>query len=321
MSNCASSYRYHVCGLRIVSDTRFSLRQARFIGAPDIAVNLKIGGQSALKIHAQHEEIGQIRNGAGYPSITVYRIEEGLILECHNTLRRVEFYISADRRRIDCFPHVDATIEDVELWLFGLVMSFVLQSRGIFTVHASAVSYNGKAVAFLGSNGYGKTTLAYYFAKQGHRLITDDVLPIITKAKQLLVHPGAPSMNLWSQTLANLKSAQEASGIGKHRYGIDLLNVKFCDEAIPLHKLYFIQPTMPNNDSVVEIETMAGARCLIELLCYTRASTMIGLEEQKKLLETYGSLLSQTSARKLTYKRGFDCLPDVYSSICEDLKN
>jgi hypothetical protein len=77
-------YQYEVCGLRVESDTSFSLPETAQKGIPDIRFRLKTLGQSTAAIYPDRVPIGQIKNGAGYPSIAVYQIDRALVLDCHN---------------------------------------------------------------------------------------------------------------------------------------------------------------------------------------------------------------------------------------------
>jgi len=316
-------YWYETCGVSIQSDTPFSIAQSPFRGAPDIRFTLKTMAGGTEGTYVERAFLGQIQNGAGHPSIAVYRIEKGYILDCHNPARRVEFVIARDASWIDCYAHVGAGQGDIEVWLFGLVMSFILQNRGIFTLHASAIDYGGKAIAFLGSNRYGKSTLAFYFAQKGHPLITDDVLPIIETSGCLLAYPGSPSVNLWSQTLDQLAPTHPpistaGAPMGKHRYAIESLNLLQCSSGVPLHRIYFLQLKNPNGADSVQIDPVPGAQAVIDLLIQTRANTMIGVPAQQKLLKIYSRLLSQALIRRLTYARGFEYLPQIYEAILQD---
>jgi hypothetical protein len=317
-------YQYEVCGLRIESDISFSLPKTDQRVIPDIRFRLQGLGQSAASIYPDRVPLGQIKNGAGYPSIAVYQVDGALLLDCHNTQRRVEFVMPRDGRWIDCYAHNETTVEDIELWLFGLVMSFILQSRGVFTLHAAAVNFRGKAVAFLGSNGYGKSTLAFFFAQKGHSLITDDVLPIVEENNRLFALPGSPSMNLWSQTLDHVgwpdhSSSKPGGAAGKHRYGIDKLGFSRNESAVPLEKIYFLQPTIPDDAQSVRIDSVTAAQAMVDLLGYTRANSMIEISAQKNLLRMYSRLLSQASLRRLTYPRGFEHLDKIYHAILQDV--
>lgn len=315
-------YWYETCGVSIQSDTPFSIAQSQFRGSPDIRFTLQTTARGTEGTHVPRTFLGQIKNGAGYPSIAVYRTEEGYILDCHNTARRVEFVITRDASWIDCYADFGAAQEDIEVWLFGLVMSFVLQTRGTFTLHAAAVDCAGEAIAFLGSNGYGKSTLALFFANNGHALITDDVLPVTEKDGRVLARSGSPSINLWRQTLDHLGSAHQVSLItdnvaGKRRYALNDLKLAKCATDIPLQHIYLLHPMNTGDSESIRIEPVTRAQAMIDLLAYTRANSMIGLPAQKKLLRTYALLLSQATVRRLAYPRGFEHLPKLHQAVLE----
>ncbi len=320
-SPAKTRYQYRVCGLYLESDMLFSLPQAVPQSVPDIKFRLKGVGRSTDAIFPKRAPIGKIKNGAGYPSITVCQVDHGLLLDCHNTHRRVEFVMPRDGRWIDCYAHSETTAEDIELWLFGLVISFILQSRGIFSLHAAAVNIGGNAVAFLGTNGCGKSTLAYFLARNGHALITDDVLALVDHQGWVSALPGSPSMNLWNQTLDHLgwpDASSKTGGAGKHRYGIDQLGFCRNESAVPLQNVYFLRPTPPDEAQTVRSESVAAAEAMVDLLSYTRANSMIEISKQKDLLKIYSLLISQASMRRLNYPRECEYLKTVYQTILED---
>jgi hypothetical protein len=307
-----------VCGLCLESDIPFSLPEPARRATPDIRFSLKPLGHSSGTIYPNRTRVGEIKNGAGHPSIAVYRLGSDYLLDCHNTQRRVEFVMPRDGRWIDCYAHAVTTVEDIELWLFGLITSFILQSRGIFSLHAAAINYRGQGIAFLGANGFGKSTLAYFFAKNGHSLITDDVLPLVNSHGRLFAAPGCPSMNLWMQTLDQLgtRDSNVRSNGGKQRYSVDALEIEFWKSPVPLQRLYVLHPMKGRGKP--ELINLSKSRAMIELFAFTRSSSTIDLACQDALLKTYSSLLSQVPVRTLLYPRGFEHLPDIYQTILHD---
>ena len=53
----------------------------------------------------------------------------------------------------------------------GMGFGLLLRPRGLVVLHASSVDIDGKAVAFVGNPGRGKSTLALALLEQGHKLV------------------------------------------------------------------------------------------------------------------------------------------------------
>ena len=70
---------------------------------------------------------------------------------------------------------------EIRMCLLGPIIGFVLHLRGTPCLHASAVAIDGRAVAFLGHSGAGKSTTAAAFIRRGFRALTDDVLALDEK--------------------------------------------------------------------------------------------------------------------------------------------
>lgn len=88
--------------------------------------------------------------------------------------------------------------------ILGPIMSVVLRQRGLLVLHASSVVINGQAIAFLGGSGWGKSTLAESFHKQGYAALTDDVMAVQTSSTPPTVFPSFPQFKLWPEAAASL---------------------------------------------------------------------------------------------------------------------
>ena len=75
-------------------------------------------------------------------------------------------------------------------FLAGPVLAVLMEQRGAFVLHASAVEIDGAAVAFVAASGGGKSTTAGFFAARGHAVATDDLLPLFVSGPQDPVRPG-----------------------------------------------------------------------------------------------------------------------------------
>lgn len=109
-------------------------------------------------------------------------------------------------------PQDDVSDHLVSQAFLGLVMSLVLERRGILCLHASAVSVHGKAAVFLGDKGAGKSTTCAALLARGHVPITDDLVAVdgaLEKTPAPIVWPGFSSMKLWPDTVEALALGAE----------------------------------------------------------------------------------------------------------------
>jgi hypothetical protein len=87
-----------------------------------------------------------------------------------------DFVVDADLRRAVVNTGRGADTDMVTVLAAGALMSFVLIMSGEPVLHASAVDIGGRALAFVGRSGMGKSTMATLCCAAGGQLITDDVL-------------------------------------------------------------------------------------------------------------------------------------------------
>jgi hypothetical protein len=85
----------------------------------------------------------------------------------------------------------------LNLPLLGPVLALLLHLRGMLVLHASAIDLGGRAVAFAGHKGAGKSTTAAAFVAQGHRLLADDALAIdLSDPRRPSILPAFPQLKL-----------------------------------------------------------------------------------------------------------------------------
>lgn len=319
-----AGYQYRLCGLRLSSNValRLPFSPADLSQASDISFFLNPAGSGSETFVARN--IGVILNGARQPVIHVYETASGWRLQCNNGRTEAEFVVSRDLSRIDCYPREQTSQTDIECWLFGLVLAFVLQRRGIFSLHGAAVECFGRAIAFLGNNGHGKSTLAFFFLGRGHRLVTDDVLPLIDDGGRFMAIPACPAMNLRPSTTSgvtcdHLDLSCRRPEEEKSRFTLRNSDVAFASSALPLERLYLLKPTHSDCGDKIEVARVAPTTALVELFRHTRAGSILEKEEQKTLLETFSKLVSSVPVSVLRFPEGFDHLPRVYDSIVRDL--
>lgn len=112
---------------------------------------------------------------AGDITISLGRTGHGFLLRFPAL---ADFIIDGDGREIGAWPFSGTDKETLRHLLLDQVLPRVLAHKGSLVLHASAVSVAGRAAAFLGETGYGKSTLAASLYLSGYSLLTDDALLI-----------------------------------------------------------------------------------------------------------------------------------------------
>ncbi|WP_422659316.1 aldolase [Paenibacillus sp. EC2-1] len=103
---------------------------------------------------------------------------------------------------ISISPEKDAEEDKIRLYVLGTCMGAILMQRKILPLHGSAIVINGKAYAFVGHSGHGKSTLASSFLQQGYQLLTDDVIAVTLDDQNIpYVTPAYPQQKLWQESL------------------------------------------------------------------------------------------------------------------------
>lgn len=89
----------------------------------------------------------------------------------------------------------------LELFLAGSVYSAIAAINGFTAIHASAVEIDGKAIAFTGAPGAGKSTTAAALRQKGLRIVADDTLVVDLSGAQPMGLPGHKRLKLWPDSL------------------------------------------------------------------------------------------------------------------------
>lgn len=88
--------------------------------------------------------------------------------------------------------------------LYGFVFANVLQQRGFFVVHASAIEIAGHKIVVLGEKAEGKSTMIASLIARGHNLVSDDVTAFSINQPVVRILPGTNSVKLWPDSIKAL---------------------------------------------------------------------------------------------------------------------
>jgi hypothetical protein len=95
------------------------------------------------------------------------------------------------------------------LWgaVMGISLPHLISSRGSVVLHASCVERDGAAVALMGQQKAGKSSVAAALLTQGWRLVADDALVVSVAGGRVRAAPSFPALRLWTPLAASLASA------------------------------------------------------------------------------------------------------------------
>src|SRR5262249_28721940 len=99
----------------------------------------------------------------------------------------------------------DDDLGEIRGFLFSWIVGLICTQRNLLTLHASAVAFGDRVVAFMGDQGAGKSTLAAHCMQAGAKWVADDLLRVEHSDNgPRRAYPGMPLLKLWRQTLEGM---------------------------------------------------------------------------------------------------------------------
>lgn len=115
---------------------------------------------------------------------------------------KVASYLVTGGGEIVVDPVAGCSERNIRLFLLGSALGGILHQRGLLPLHANAIEIDGRAVAFMGHSGAGKSTMAAWFLDRGYRVLADDVCVVtMDEAGRPLAHRGIPRLRLWREAI------------------------------------------------------------------------------------------------------------------------
>ena len=251
------SFKYEAFGLKIHSAIQLPELRESLSEKPDITICLE-------EVILPQDNI--LNEGDSYKVTkdTIHRFWEDI----------GKFKISKDSIIIDPLQDLNKII--LRKFLLGTVFATFLRMRGLFVFHASSVNINGFVVAFSGFKGYGKSTTAYAFYKQGYPIVADDYIIIESNNDIPLVTPGFPSLKLSSKSRVAMGLNHDKTNLEKDvidkRYESVLKS--FSSDKLPLKKIYILQ-----RDKKFKIIDLKPQQAFMELVKNTFGIEMFSKSE------------------------------------------
>jgi hypothetical protein len=200
--------------------------------------------------------------------------DDEFVLQIRNTAR----YRVRGGNEITVDLAVGASERNVRVFLLGSALGVLCHQRGLLPLHASAIEIDGRTVAFAGSSGAGKSTVAAYFHGRGYRVLTDDLCVVsIAEDGTPRAWPGPPRIKLWRDAVDALGYKDQALAPavdGLEKYQLPTSSGEES-EALPLAKLYVLGNVPPGASE--KVARLTGGHALTAIFRQTYCRRILEL--------------------------------------------
>jgi hypothetical protein len=213
---------YQVFGLRIESELPLPELFEAEAGDCDVAIGL-----GAIAAAGEEER----------PGLSIR--PDGALLSIPDVGR----FLIRQGREIVVEPAPGGSERNLRLYLLGSAFGALLHQRGLLPLHANAIEIGGRAVAFMGHSGAGKSTMAAWFHDRGFRVLADDVCVVTFDAEgRPIAQGGIPRLRLWREALeASGRTAEafELSFDDMDKYNVPTAAAE-AGEPVELSRIYLL---------------------------------------------------------------------------------
>jgi hypothetical protein len=209
-----------------------------------------------------------------------------------------------------------ASEEAARLDIIGRVLATAMHAAGDVCLHASAVAIDGEAIAFLGSKGFGKSTLAWALVRAGARLLTDDTLRVQLDATPL-AYPGVHELRLRSDAATWLPAAPREARSSGDRLVVDALAMdRLQVEPVPIAALYLLSPVNElSGGAACRVSALPPVPSALALVRHAKIAPLLTGGEAVALLDRVVALARRTPVRLLEVSRDFTRLDEVVADV------
>ena len=227
------------------------------------------------------------------------------------------FLLSADGRCLACQKFNGVTQEEFLIHLLHPALSFALIRRRIEPFHASAVILDGGAVAFLGGNGFGKSTLTAAFLGRGYPMLADSLLAVCEKGGQIQAYPGPQWIKLFPEAL-NALLHEGVGGLSPlprtTKLIVSLKPQMTVTTPAPLKAIFVIRAPRPDIKKIT-IRSLSPRRALIDLITATFNAAVRDPQRIKSQFMLAARLVADNPVWSLSYPRDLNRIPEVVEAV------
>lgn len=180
-----------------------------------------------------------------------------------------EFVGDPDLADITVALHPGADPGLIPVLAAGALVAVHLKLRHELVMHASAVQLDGRALAFVGASGMGKSTLAAVLCRNGCGLVSDDVLRVdLTDSTLVRVHSGSTEnrLRISARELAGTAASDAVRPTADGRLALRPPTV--AGDPLPLAACVVPRPTRKVVD--VAVQRLPASQALLRMIQFPR---------------------------------------------------
>ena len=272
--------------------------------AADLGMQLGVSPYSDHEMARNAEELSyesSFTDDSGNPVLRIWSSADGQYLRVAYS-DGMQFWLECTGKEIWAIWPEEATVEDASSYLLGPVLGISLRLRGLTSLHASAVALDGHAVAFVGAEGAGKSTTAAAFAREGHGVLSDDVVALTENESGFVAVPAYPHLCLWPDSVAALFGSADAlphfsSGWEKHRLSLGEGTTRFEKRPLPLGAIYILGER--RSDLAPFVERVRPQAALLALVTNTFANKILSREMRSREFQVLSRLVTAVPIRRV----------------------
>lgn len=248
------------------------------------------------------------------------RIELGYLLRFPNL---VDFVVSPNGDEIRTDLQKDCPPETMRHLLLNQVIPIVLSQLGKLVLHASACATPQGVMAFMGTTGMGKSTLATSFGLRGFSVLTDDCLLVKRQDDKIMGVPSYAGLRLWPESVTALFDKEPevrpmAHYTDKKRV---LFDQKTLAGSLELKAIYVLAEPESESTSAAEvtIAPLLGREALFEIVKHTFQLDVTDSQQLGRAFKRYEWLAKSVPFFRLTFPRDHALLPIVNNTVLHHL--
>ncbi|HXN27027.1 MAG TPA: hypothetical protein VN902_07905 [Candidatus Acidoferrales bacterium] len=232
-----------------------------------------------------------------------------------------QFWLDREGTEVWATWPANLTLEDAATYLLGPVLGLLLRLRGVTCLHASAVAFGENAVAFVGSEGAGKSTTAAALARRGHAILSDDVVALAERNGSFFIHPAYPYLCLWPESVESLYGSAEAlpqfsANYEKRCLSLGKQELQFAQQALPLAAIYILGER--RGDPAPLAEDLTPQRAFLALVANTFATNTLDSDMRAKEFEILARVTPSVPIRLLCAHHDASRLSDLCDLLSKE---